>query len=273
MDGRIAFLVTLSALAVIAITEAVTGYSAFSIFMAASMGAIVVMGGVFLAGRGSMAVAGLNTASPMELASLNVKAVTEAVGALCVSIGVLVHLGLVLARYSVTVLWIVIAASIVLPIALLAYTNRSPRFRRDPNSAEPAEAVFMSKKAVVLAVALSAVIVIGSFAFAFSGSVDATVGDTQLSVDSEGVAERISYADITSVEIVDGFDRGAGSGFNGFVVKAGRYTNDPLGSYTLASYRNIDKMIIVKHAGGTLAFNQSSDAATQALYDSLKLKV
>ena len=106
-------------------------------------------------------------------------------------------------------------------------------------------------------------------------SIDVDVGEEHVSVSGPMIDFSIKYSDMSSIELVEDFSRGSRtSGFSDMRISTGTFHNSSLGTYRLASYDACDSMIVVKTNGGSYyAFNQSTAAETQALFDTLNGRI
>ncbi len=274
MDGREAASVALLTSAVLIAAELLLGYTTPSLIAIAAVLPLILIGSYLLTGKGSMAVSGLNTASPENLAKMNVKAVTKAVGAIVIVLSLMIYLLVKASQFDKMYFWIIFAGIFAFTIAALIYVNTAERFKRRPGDPEQEEFKPLSRKAI-LVIAVSTIALLSvTVLLTFSGSVNVSVGDTHLSVDSFMVNESIAYSDISEVEIIDGFQAGQRiMGFGGFSIQSGEFSNDIFGDYTLAKYTHVGKVVAVHHSGGVLVFNQDSDASTLAVYDILTAKI
>lgn len=274
MDRREAGSVALLTSTVLIAAELLLGYTISSLIVLATVLPLILAGSYLLTGKGSMAVSGLNTASPEKLAKINVKAVTKAVGAIVIVLSLMIYLSVKVIQFDKIYFWIIFAGIFVFIIAALIYVNTAERFKRRPGDPEQEEFKPLSRKAI-LVIAVSTIVLLSfTVLLTFSGSVNVSVGDTHLSVDSFMVDESIAYSDISDVEIIDGFQTGQRvMGFGGFTIQSGEFSNDLFGDYTLAKYTHVGKVVVVHHSGGVLVFNQDSDAATSAVYDLLTAKL
>lgn len=271
MERREAFSAALLVSLALVAAELLTGYTTLRLLvLLLVIIPLTMIGGYLLTGKGSMMVAGLNTASPEEVAKINVEAVTRATGVIVIVSSVMIYLFFKVMEYF----WVTLIGFIAFVVAALIYVNTAERFKRRPGDPEQKEFKPMSRKAVA-AVAVSVFALLGVLIlFSFTGSVNVSLGDTHLSVESTMVSENIAYSDITTVEIIDDFSAGQRvMGFGGFSISSGTFSNDLFGEYTLAKYNGVGKVVAVHHSGGVLVFNQDSDAATLAVCDQLMAKL
>jgi hypothetical protein len=270
MDRREAASVALLTSAILIASEALLGYTTVSLVALAAVLPLILIGSYLLTGKGSKAVSGLNTASPERLAKINVKEVTKAAGAFVIVLSVLIYLFMKTIQFDPARSWVFLAAILLFTAIALIYINRAERFKRRPGDPEQEEFKPLSRKTVA-AILLSTIALLSvTVLLTFSGSVNVSVGETHLSVESFMVDETIAYSEISSVEIIDDFRVGHRvMGFGGFSIQSGEFSNDMFGDYTLARYTDVGKVVAVHHSGGVLVFNQNSDAATSAAYDQL----
>lgn len=270
MDRREAASVALLTSAILIASEALLGYTTVSLVALAAVLPLILIGSYLLTGKGSKAVSGLNTASPERLAKINVKEVTKAAGAFVIVLSVLIYLFMKTIQFDPARSRVFLAAILLFTAIALIYINRAERFKRRPGDPEQEEFKPLSRKTVA-AILLSTIALLSvTVLLTFSGSVNVSVGETHLSVESFMVDETIAYSEISSVEIIDDFQAGHRvMGFGGFSIQSGEFSNDMFGDYTLARYTDVGKVVAVHHSGGVLVFNQNSDAATSAAYDQL----
>ncbi|KQM09934.1 hypothetical protein AOA81_06830 [Methanomassiliicoccales archaeon RumEn M2] len=270
MDRREAASVALLTSAILIASEALLGYTTVSLVALAAVLPLILIGSYLLTGKGSKAVSGLNTASPERLAKINVKEVTKAAGAFVIVLSVLIYLFMKTIQFDPARSWVFLVAILLFTAIALIYINRAERFKRRPGDPEQEEFKPLSRKTVA-AILLSTIALLSvTVLLTFSGSVNVSVGETHLSVESFMVDETIAYSEISSVEIIDDFRAGHRvMGFGGFSIQSGEFSNDMFGDYTLARYTDVGKVVAVHHSGGVLVFNQNSDAATSAAYDQL----
>lgn len=88
--------------------------------------------------------------------------------------------------------------------------------------------------------------------------------------DPEGEEFSLAYADITSTEYVQSWDRGdcLDGGSNSF-YHYGLWHNDAVGDYHLYASTSCDSCILFRYDGGYLAVSYESDETTHALYESI----
>ena len=270
MDRREAASVALLTSAVLIASEALLGYTTVSLVALAAVLPLILIGSYLLTGKGSKAVSGLNTASPERLAKINVKEVTKAAGAFVIILSVLIYLFMKAVQFDPAQSWVFLAAILLFTVIALIYINRAERFKRRPGDPEQEEFKPLSRKAVAVILLSTIALLSVTVLLTFSGSVNVSVGEDHLSVESFMVNETIAYSEISSVEIIDDFQAGHRvMGFGGFSIQSGEFSNDMFGDYTLARYTDVGKVVAVHHSGGVLVFNQNSDAATSAAYDQL----
>lgn len=100
--------------------------------------------------------------------------------------------------------------------------------------------------------------------FAFSGE-----GGIILS-DSQGGVTEISFADITSVALVDAPDYGepvAGNTVNG--VQEGLWQSDMFGEYIASVSKKITNCVVIRTNEATYVINFESNTATSAIYEAI----
>ncbi|MDD4454551.1 MAG: DUF3784 domain-containing protein, partial [Candidatus Methanomethylophilaceae archaeon] len=248
MDRREAASVALLTSAILIASEALLGYTTVSLVALAAVLPLILIGSYLLTGKGSKAVSGLNTASPERLAKINVKEVTKAAGAFVIVLSVLIYLFMKTIQFDPARSWVFLAAILLFTAIALIYINRAERFKRRPGDPEQEEFKPLSRKTVA-AILLSTIALLSvTVLLTFSGSVNVSVGETHLSVESFMVDETIAYSEISSVEIIDDFRAGHRvMGFGGFSIQSGEFSNDMFGDYTLARYTDVGKVVAVHH--------------------------
>ena len=97
------------------------------------------------------------------------------------------------------------------------------------------------------------------------------LGDKGFEVHGLMVDISILYSDIKLIETRDEMIIGIkafGADFGRYV--GGSFKNKEFGVYKISLQCNIKKMIVIRHLGGTLVFNQDSVEATVMTYESIK---
>ncbi len=97
--------------------------------------------------------------------------------------------------------------------------------------------------------------------------VEVSLGEESLKVTAPLTDFTIDYSEISSVELVDDFDRGSRtSGYHDMTVSSGNYRNGSLGSYRLAAFDACDSCIVVKTVSDKYyAFNRATESETAEL--------
>jgi len=226
-------------------------------------------------GKGAMLIAGYNT-SPKAIRDLyNSKTMAKFVGKLVTAFLILLLTGLEALILGLEALFLfMLAVAIVLLAASLVYMNTGRRFLKE--GADPSKVVITDqdrrrgRMIALAALGITGAVLAAVFFLSTTGSVSASLEDDDLVVTAPFVDERILYAEVTSVELRDGFDNGRRvGGFAGTGVSSGSFQNDEFGRYTLARYDAVANCIVVHHSGGVLVFNLATAEDTANIYEQL----
>ncbi len=84
----------------------------------------------------------------------------------------------------------------------------------------------------------------------------------------------VNLKDIDSIELISEFDKGTRTnGFGSPRLSLGTFENNELGTYTLYSYTETDRAIVLKDGESILVLTAENNAETEKLYNNLKKKV
>ena len=126
----------------------------------------------------------------------------------------------------------------------------------------------MDKKTGVIAIVISFVLLVLVAVLMFVGSIDFTVGDEELTINTTfGGKMVLDYDDIVSVEYVE--EQVSGSRVSGFAsarLLYGWFRNNELGNYTRYTYADGDAGIIIRTSDGIIVIADESVEATHELY-------
>ena len=97
---------------------------------------------------------------------------------------------------------------------------------------------------------------------------DLTVDDHGIIIDHSLVSLNIPFSEIEDAILVDGASFNLGHVVSGEKTDRryiGKYVNSAFGIYTMYSYADVDRYIVVTYGGGkTLVFNMPTASATEA---------
>ena len=101
-------------------------------------------------------------------------------------------------------------------------------------------------------------------------SVNVTFDEESFRVSAPMFDHEFRYDEIEQHELDPDFEKGSRKwGYGTPDIMSGKFRNSQFGDYELASYAKVGPCIVISVGGDIYAFNQSSDAATQACYDEL----
>ncbi|MBR2388552.1 MAG: SdpI family protein [Clostridia bacterium] len=131
-----------------------------------------------------------------------------------------------------------------------------------------------NKIAVIVTVILVAVLVIVLSFVMFTGDIEATLGDTFLSIEADFFDDlTLDYDKIDSIEYREnGVDGTRIYGFASSRLLLGAFSNDEFGSYTRYTYTGKNPCIVIKSGEKTLVLGTRDANETKALYDKLIIK-
>lgn len=124
---------------------------------------------------------------------------------------------------------------------------------------------------------LIAVSVLTVIAIPLAGCISGDSGEVRISFGAESVAVDapmfdydFAYSDIEGIVYFEDFEKGRRVvGYADGRIASGTFKNSDLGRYELASYVKVDPCIVISYMGEQYAFNQSDEASTRAVYDTL----
>lgn len=167
----------------------------------------------------------------------------------------------------------VLLALAVVPIAYSYYIYKQHQEQGVAYALAPksrAERITSRVVSVIIALFLISIAVL-----MFSGKIEATCGDSSISIDASYWADlKLDYSRIESIEYRT--DLKAGTRTNGFAsakLSLGSFQNTELGKYTRFAYTGASECIVIKSGANTLVIGLKTPEATRALYDEISAKV
>ncbi len=132
-----------------------------------------------------------------------------------------------------------------------------------------------SKLAIIITVILFAVLAVVLSFVMFTGDIEATLGETSLSVEADFFNDlTLDYDKIDSVEYrEDGVDGIRSYGFASARLLLGVFSNDEFDSYTRYTYTGNNPCIVIKSGERIIVLGTDDAGATKAIYDKLEEKV
>lgn len=127
------------------------------------------------------------------------------------------------------------------------------------------------KKASIVAICLSCLILIGCLLLMVTGDVNVSYEDDSFTVDSiYHDALTVSYADIESISLLENAPSATRViGFGSPRLSLGLFENEALGKHTRYAYTRCPAAVIVTVKGDTLVLNGETKEATRAIYETL----
>lgn len=237
----------------------ISGISLFGIFPLT-----ILMSYIWITGKGKRWINGYDFSKMTEEES---RSVVSTLGMWMTFSMILMTIGVAMMPVNIFIGLTVIFLSVaVMVIGLVAgYSEKAKKKRLSMN---PMKA--MTIVALVTVVSIVPVIAMTTVNDT-TESVDVFVGENTFTVKAPMFDHTFSYADIDSMEYYDEFEKGTRiMGYNTGYISSGKFKNDLLGNYELASYSEIAPCIVIKVNGDGYAFNQSSEQATKNLFAKLK---
>lgn len=103
-----------------------------------------------------------------------------------------------------------------------------------------------------------------------SGEVRISFGAESVTVDAPMFDYEFIYSEIEEAIYFEDFEKGRRVvGYADGRIASGTFKNSDMARYELASYVKVDPCIVISYMGEQYAFNQSDEASTRAVYDTL----
>ena len=175
------------------------------------------------------------------------------------------------------VFFVILGAALVVAIVPLVYSFVFYKKQLEAGELTDAPAIespFGKKGAifsVVMVVVTAALVVV----LMFSGSVEFTLGETELVIDATFSSDlTLSYGDIDSVELRhESLEGMRVNGYSSARLQTGYFRNDELGNYLRYTYGTADTYILLTSGEAKIAIAAEDSEATEALYRQLIEKV
>ena len=122
-----------------------------------------------------------------------------------------------------------------------------------------------------MAAVLVCVTLLGTALLLFTGSMEASCGDTALTIHATWWADlSLSYSEIDTIEYRSNLDTGMRTnGFGSARFSLGTFCNDEFGSYTLYAYTKASEFVVLTADGKTLVIGMDEPERTREIYDEL----
>lgn len=132
-----------------------------------------------------------------------------------------------------------------------------------------------SKGQKLLSAALTLALVIFLFFIMCTGNITYTPEETSMGISASFSADaEVIYDLVDSMELRQDFEIGVRIlGFNSPRLSTGTYQNEELGNYTLYAYTGCHTVILIRSGSNWLAINAPTAEETQALYETLLIKI
>ena len=195
-------------------------------------------------------------------------------GKLWVGGGLLLLLGALLPLRAMV--WVMICVTAALGIAPIAYSYAIFRQHRKAGVAyEKIPKSRAEKIASRVAAVLVCVTLLGTALLLFTGSMEATCGDTALTIHATWWADlSLSYSEIDTIEYRSNLDTGMRTnGFGSARFSLGTFCNDEFGSYTLYAYTKASEFVVLTADGKTLVIGMDEPERTREIYDELIARI
>ena len=195
-------------------------------------------------------------------------------GKLWVGGGLLLLLGALLPLQAMV--WVMICVTAALGIAPIAYSYAIFRQHRKAGVAyEKIPKSRAEKIASRVAAVLVCVTLLGTALLLFTGSMEASCGDTALTIHATWWADlSLSYSKIDTIEYRSNLDTGMRTnGFGSARFSLGTFCNDEFGSYTLYAYTKASEFVVLTADGKTLVIGMDEPERTREIYDELIARI
>ena len=195
-------------------------------------------------------------------------------GKLWVGGGLLLLLGALLPLQAMV--WVMICVTAALGIAPIAYSYAIFRQHRKAGVAyEKIPKSRAEKIASRVAAVLVCVTLLGTALLLFTGSMEASCGDTALTIHATWWADlSLSYSEIDTIEYRSNLDTGMRTnGFGSARFSLGTFCNDEFGSYTLYAYTKASEFVVLTADGKTLVIGMDEPERTREIYDELIARI
>ena len=119
------------------------------------------------------------------------------------------------------------------------------------------------------------VTLLGTALLLFTGSMEASCGDTALTIHATWWADlSLSYSEIDTIEYRSNLDTGMRTnGFGSARFSLGTFCNDEFGSYTLYAYTKASEFVVLTADGKTLVIGMDEPERTREIYDELIARI
>ncbi len=158
---------------------------------------------------------------------------------------------------------------------LYSYLYYRKQIKAGTATKESVAATPKEKKSVIIAVAISAVVLVLVGILLLSGEVRVQYGEDTFTVEMTYWNDStVSYAEIEEIEYREKDYAGERTyGFGSFKLLAGKFHNEEFGDYTRYSYINCDACVVIKSADKVLVINGKDEASTKTIYDELNKRM
>ncbi|MBR2255198.1 MAG: hypothetical protein IJ856_05240 [Candidatus Methanomethylophilaceae archaeon] len=189
----------------------------------------------------------------------------------CSTVGLFMVVSMVLLTVSIALIlkWMVVAVLLIVVSMALVFV---PFVRKGWAVSRPFKSGSVARKATVFAVftLLAVVPTIVSNSIEGGNAVTVEFSENGFSVKAPMVDRTFEYSKVTMLELDPDFDKGSRMmGYGTSTICSGTFRNDAFGSYTLASYTKVQPCVFFEYEGRYFAFNQSSAADTEDVYQRL----
>ena len=130
------------------------------------------------------------------------------------------------------------------------------------------------KKTTIVALIVTAIIIIGVIALFAAADYSVTFGETSFTIDARFWSDvTVNYDEINSVEYREIDDPDASKtrnfGYGDFSLLMGEFKNDEFGRYTRYSHISCDSCVVITIGDGVLVLNGENDDETKEMYDEI----
>lgn len=166
-----------------------------------------------------------------------------------------------------------LVALIVIPV-LYSYNYYKKQVKADTYTVDPI-AIPGAKTAKIISLIAIPLVLIFAAVVMFSGNVDVKYEETSFTIEASFWSDlTVEYDAITSIEYrEDGVPGSRANGVGSARLLVGMFQNEEFGNYTRYTYTNSKPCVMLEVEGKILVINGIDEAATKAIYDTLKAKI